>query len=77
MFRLGPGGEMVDAADSKSASGNGVLVRVRPGAPHWKWYMQKRFESGWDKEFRLVLSFRYPICVKSDRNGTIQIDERF
>ncbi len=24
---------MVDAADSKSVAGNGVLVRVRPGAP--------------------------------------------
>ena len=48
---------MVDAADSKSASGNGVLVRVRPGAPLWKWYMQKRFESGWDPELALVLSF--------------------
>jgi hypothetical protein len=24
---------LVDAADSKSVAGNGVLVRVRPGAP--------------------------------------------
>ena len=28
-----PSGGMVDAADSKSVAGNGVLVRVRPGAP--------------------------------------------
>jgi hypothetical protein len=32
----GPCGGMVDAADSKSVSGNGVGVRVSPGAPaYW------------------------------------------
>src|ERR1041385_349118 len=28
---------MVDAADSKSVAGNGVLVQVRPGAPPFQW----------------------------------------
>jgi hypothetical protein len=34
-MRPGPSGEMVDAADSKSAFCKEVLVRVRPGAPNF------------------------------------------
>ena len=35
------------------------------------------FESSPVKELALVLTFRYPVCMDSDRNDEIQIDERF
>ena len=72
-----PRDELVDIVDLKSAGRKTVPVQVRSRAPLRKWLMQKRFNSAWEPELALVLTFRYPVCMDSDRNDEIQIDERF